>query len=74
MDRQDLYREHTIVLFAAGVLALNYPLLAIADRVLLLLGIPLLYLFIFLVWLVMIVVTACIASRAEINNNGSEAD
>ncbi len=72
MDRQDQYREHSIVLFAAGVLALNYPLLAIADRVLLLLGIPLLYFFIFLVWLAMIVVMACIASRAEINDTGSD--
>lgn len=71
MDRHDIYRERAIVLFTASVLALNYPLLSLADRVLLFLGIPLLYLYIFLVWLAMIIIMAYIANQAEKNDTGS---
>jgi hypothetical protein len=55
-------REFSIVLFIAGILALNYPLLALTDRMILLFGIPLLYLYLFLIWLLLIVAAALIAT------------
>ncbi len=63
-----------MLLFAASVLALNYPLLSIADRVLLFLGIPLLYLYIFLVWLAMIVIMAYIAKQAESKDTNTRSE
>ncbi len=56
-------REQIIILFVAGVLALNYPLLSLVDRLLLLFGIPLLYLYLFLIWLAIILFMALIAER-----------
>ncbi len=74
MDQHDVYRERVMLLFAASVLALNYPLLSIADRVFLFLGIPLLYLYIFLVWLAMIVIMAYIAQQAESKEANTRSD
>ena len=62
-------RENIVVLFIAGVLALNYPLLSSANRLLLPLGIPLLYLYIFLVWLAIIVLTALIVERKDLHSD-----
>jgi hypothetical protein len=62
-------RENIVVLFIAGVLALNYPLLSSADRLLLPLGIPLLYLYIFLVWLAIIVLMALIVERKDLHSD-----
>lgn len=56
-------RESMTILFVVATLALNYPLLSIFDHLLLLLGIPMLYLYIFLVWLIVIVVMAVIADK-----------
>lgn len=62
-------REHIIILFSIGVLALNYPLLSLFDHLVLPLNIPLLYLYVFLVWLLLIVALAFIVelsvSRSE---------
>ena len=49
-DRADRRRERLVVLALAGVLALNYPLLELFNDARLVLGIPLLYLYLFLVW------------------------
>lgn len=62
-------REYVVILFVLGVLALNYPLLAILDRMLLPLGIPLLYLYIFLIWLVIIGLMAGIAEKSGSPNS-----
>lgn len=58
-------QETIIVLFIAGALALNYPLLDIFDRLLLPFGIPLLYLYLHLVWLALIVLVAVIMERTR---------
>ena len=63
MELDQRKREHVVVLFVAGVLALNYPILAIFNRFLLPLGIPLLYLYIFLTWLAIIAVLAIVMER-----------
>lgn len=57
-------KENMIILFVVGGLALNYPLLSIFDRLLLSLGIPLLYLYVFLVWLIIILLMALIAEKS----------
>jgi len=62
-------RENIVVLFIAGVLALNYPLLSSANRLLLPLGVPLLYLYIFLVWLAIILLTALIVERKDLHSD-----
>ncbi len=56
-------KEYIVILFIGGALALNYPLLALFNRLLLPLGVPLLYFYIFLVWLLIIVVMALIVEK-----------
>jgi hypothetical protein len=59
------YRLHTImadersskllITFVAFLVLLNYPILGIVDKPLLCLGLPLLYFYLFFVWLTLIV-------------------
>lgn len=58
--------EHIIILFVAGVLALNYPLLSLFDRLGLPFDLPLLYLYVFLVWLLLIIAMAFIIEGREV--------
>jgi hypothetical protein len=58
-------RENMVILFVVGLLALNYPLLSLFDRMKLVLGIPLLFLYVFVMWLVIIALTAMVVERAE---------
>ena len=53
-------KESIIILFVVGALALNYPLLDLFDRAALPLGIPLLYLYLYLVWLAIIALLVAI--------------
>jgi len=62
-------KEYIIILFVAGVLALNYPLLSVFDQKLLPLGIPLLYLYIFIVWLTIIALMASIVKKLGSTGN-----
>lgn len=59
-------KEYIVILFVAGVLALNYPFLDLFDQSWLLFGIPLLYLYLYLVWLVLIVLLIVVVSHSEI--------
>ena len=59
------YQAYLIVLFVVGILVLNYPLLSLYDRIWLPLGIPLLYLYLFLTWLGIIVLTALVMERTS---------
>ncbi len=68
----DRFREFVTLLFVAGVLAFSYPLLSLFDQPVLLFGIPLLYLYIFLVWLGVIGLLAVIMERYH--HNDGEAD
>jgi hypothetical protein len=56
--------ERLIVLLVLGVIALNYPLLSLFSKVQLLFGIPILYLYIFSVWFVLIVCIALILEKS----------
>ena len=57
--------QRLLVLFAFGVLALNYPLLALFSKTVLWFGIPLLYLYLFVLWLVFIIFIAFVAERKK---------
>jgi len=72
MNRQS--REQIIILFVVGTLALNYPLLALFDHRVLLAGIPLLYLYLFVLWLAIIVLMAVITERAGSRNDDRAGD
>ena len=61
--------EGLVILFVAGALAFNYPLLALFDRLFLLFGVPLLYAYLFLAWLAVIALLAVIVAKKD---GGSE--
>ena len=56
--RSRLLPERLAALFAAGVLALNYPLLALFSKDSRLLGVPLLYVYLLLAWAALITAIA----------------
>lgn len=51
-------RDWLLALFVVGVLVFNYPLLDVFDRPLLVFGVPLLYLYLYGIWLALIVALA----------------
>lgn len=53
--------EKLLLLFALGVLLLNFPVLAIANQPAIIAGVPVLYLYLFGLWLVGIVAVAVLA-------------
>ncbi len=52
------YRDGVLILFVAGILAFNYPLLALFAKPSALLGIPLLVLYLYGLWLLLVIVLA----------------
>ena len=58
--------QRLLVLFIFGILALNYPLLALFNKTVLLFGIPLLYLYLFVFWILFIVCIAFITERKKL--------
>lgn len=52
-----------LITFVAFLLLLNYPILGIVDKQLLFLGLPLLYFYLFFVWLSLIVAIGLIVSQ-----------
>jgi hypothetical protein len=61
MLRRDRTHERLIALFLLGVLLLNPPFLLVFDRPIRVLGIPVLYLYLFLAWTVLIAAVAAVA-------------
>ena len=57
--------QRLLVLFIFGTIALNYPLLALFSKTVLWFGIPLLYLYLFVLWLVFIIFIAFVAERKK---------
>lgn len=64
--------ERLIVLLLAGGLALNYPLLSLASRPALVLGIPVLYLYLFIVWACFIGLVAMIVEHGRRTRAGNK--
>ena len=60
MSEQRRRRDWLIVLFVAGLLAFNYPLLGLVNSVALLFGVPVLYFYLFTIWLLLIIGVAVV--------------
>ncbi|MCB1717056.1 MAG: hypothetical protein KDK04_25760 [Candidatus Competibacteraceae bacterium] len=60
MSEQRRRRDWLIVLFVAGLLAFNYPLLGLVNSVALLFGVPVLYFYLFAIWLLLIIGVAVV--------------
>ncbi|HOM12874.1 MAG TPA: hypothetical protein PLB41_06110 [Rubrivivax sp.] len=58
--------QRLLALFAAGWVALNFPLLALWDRDALLFGVPLFPAALFLIWALLIVLLALIVERGSL--------
>ena len=65
MKRPGSTSERLVALFLLGVVALNPPLLSIFNSETLLFGFPVVYLYLFGVWGVLIVLLGVVASGAE---------
>jgi hypothetical protein len=57
--------ERLVALFILGAFLFSPPLLSIFNRAAQPLGVPLLYLYLFLAWALLIVLTALLVERAE---------
>ena len=58
-------RQQLVGLFLLGCLLFNYPLITLFDRPVLLLGVPLLYAYLFGAWALVIALVAVIAERRD---------
>ena len=58
--------QRLLVLFAFGCLALNYPLLALFSKPMSWYGIPVLFLYLFVIWGLFIVLIAIITERKKL--------
>ena len=63
MPERKRQNERLIVLLVIGVIGLNYPLLSLFSKIKLLFGIPVLYLYLFVLWVVFIICLALILER-----------
>ncbi|MEO5345319.1 MAG: hypothetical protein H7834_02935 [Magnetococcus sp. YQC-9] len=60
-------KERLLVLAVFGALAINYPLIALFSRDRMLLGVPVLWLYLFLFWLGFVVSIALIMRRLPLD-------
>jgi hypothetical protein len=74
MLRQNRTREYLIALFALGVLLLVPPFLLLFNRPQQVLGIPLLYLYLFAAWTGLIALGAMIARRIDHGDADAASD
>ena len=63
MVKRTIANQKLIGLFLLASVLLNFPIIGIFGRSVLVMGIPLLYLYIFLVWLLLIVAIAMVVER-----------
>ena len=61
--RSGLARQRLVAIFVAGLLLLNPPLLSLLDRPVSIGGLPLLYLYAFGIWLLLIVALFWVIER-----------
>ena len=59
-------REYIVILFIVGSLALNYPVLGLFDRSAALFGIPVLYLYLYLIWMILIILLIAVVQHSEV--------
>lgn len=63
MSKPGIKTQRLAALFALGCLLFNYPLLALFNHAALLGGIPLLYVYVFSAWAVMIALLALVIEK-----------
>jgi hypothetical protein len=61
---QDRSSQRLVAVSVLGALLFNYPLLALFNRAVLVLGIPLVYLYVFAAWALVIGLIALVVRRA----------
>ena len=64
-QRSRLAAQRLVAVFIFGVLLFNFPLLAVFNKPLALLGIPLLHGYLFVAWLLVIVLMAWVLERRK---------
>jgi len=65
MHRRILTGERLVATFLCGCVLFNYPLLSLFDRSAALLGVPLLYAYVFTAWAGLIALMAWVIERRE---------
>jgi type IV secretory pathway VirB3-like protein len=65
MTRSAIKGQRLIVLFLFGMLLFNYPLLALFNRPAEVFGVPVLYVYIFGMWALLIILFALVIERSR---------
>lgn len=65
MKRANLKSDRLVALFMLGFVLFNYPFLAVFNRARLVLGVPLLYLYLFVAWGAVIALAAVATTGSE---------
>jgi hypothetical protein len=63
--RSNVRNERLVALFLLGLLLFNYPLLTLFNVPRVVLGVPLLYLYLFVAWAAVILVAVIVVHRTE---------
>ena len=63
MNKPYMKTQRLAALFALGAVLFNYPLLALFNRAVMVAGVPLLYLYVFLAWALLITLLALVAEK-----------
>ena len=64
IKRSSISGQRLVALFLLGALLFNYPLLYLFNVDYYVLGVPLLYVYVFVVWALLIALTALVAERS----------
>jgi hypothetical protein len=74
VKRTNVRNERLVALFLLGLLLFNYPLLAMFNTPTLVLGMPRLYLYLFVAWAVLIAGAALVLRQTEPSDHGVQGD
>ena len=65
MTKSSRKEQRLVVLFLLGCLLFNYPLITLFDEPVLVMGVPLLYAYLFGAWALIIVLVAAVVERRD---------
>ncbi len=65
MQRTMLTVQRLVAVFLAGLVFFNYPVLALFDKTATLLGVPIVFVYLFAVWAVVIAAMAWVVEKPE---------
>ena len=63
MNKPYIKTQRLAALFVLGAVLFNYPLLALFNRAVMVAGVPLLYLYVFLAWALLITLLALVVEK-----------